>query len=50
MNSYNKKELEINVKDLPFQDFLTSRYSMTVRVNAQNTYNFAKKNKIPFLI
>jgi len=48
MNSYNKKELEINVKDLPFQDFLTSRYSMTVRVNAQNTYDFAKKNNIPF--
>ncbi len=48
MNRYNKRELEIDVNNLPFQDFLTSRYSMTVRVNAQNTYNFAKKNNISF--
>lgn len=45
---YNKKELNIKLDDLPFQDFLTTRYSMTVRVNAQNTYNFSKENNIPF--
>lgn len=41
MNRYNKKELDINIDDLPFQDFLTSRYSMTVRVNAQKTYTYS---------
>jgi chloramphenicol O-acetyltransferase type A len=45
---YEKRELDINITELPFQDFLTSRYSMTVRVNAQNTYEYAKENNIPF--
>ena len=45
---YHKKELDINVKELPFQDFLTSRYSMTARVNAQKTYEYAKKNNMRF--
>jgi len=48
MEQYNKKELNIEVKNLPFQDFLTSRYSMTVRVNAQKTYEYSKKNNMPF--
>ena len=48
MTEYTKKELNIKVEELPFQDFLTSRYSMTARVNAQNTYDFAKENNIPF--
>jgi chloramphenicol O-acetyltransferase type A len=45
---YEKRELDINITELPFQYFLTSRYSMTVRVNAQNTYEYAKENNIPF--
>jgi chloramphenicol O-acetyltransferase type A len=45
---YEKRELDINITELPFQGFLTSRYSMTVRVNAQNTYEYAKENNIPF--
>ena len=48
MDRYPKKELNIKVEELPFQDFLTSRYSMTVRVNAQNTYEYSKENNIPF--
>lgn len=48
MDRYNKKELDINVEELPFQDFLTSRYSMTTRVNAQKTYEYSKENNIPF--
>lgn len=44
----NYKVLDINVNDLPFHDFLTTRYSMTVRVNAQRTYDLSKKNKISF--
>ena len=48
MNRYPKKELDIKVDELPFKDFLTSRYSMTVRVNAQNTYDYSKNNNLPF--
>lgn len=48
MTEYTKKELNIKVEELPFQDFLTSRYSMTVRVNAQKTYDYAKKNNVSF--
>ena len=47
-NKYNQKILEISVSKLPFLDFFCSRYSMTVKIKAINTYNFAKKNNIPF--
>lgn len=40
--------MDIDVDELPFGDFLTSRYSMTVRINAQKTYEMAKKENIPF--
>ena len=43
-----KKVENINVDDLPFKDFLTSRYSMTVRVDADKTYLKAKEENIPF--
>lgn len=46
MNKY--KILDMDVDELPFGDFLTSRYSMTVRVNAQKAYDVAKKEDIPF--
>ena len=46
MNKY--KILDMDVNELPFGDFLTSRYSMTVRVNAQQAYDVAKKEDIPF--
>jgi chloramphenicol O-acetyltransferase type A len=44
----NYKVLDIDVDDLPFNDFLTSRYSMTVRVNAEETYNLSKNEDISF--
>ena len=46
MNQY--KILDVDVNELPFADFLTSRYSMTVKVNAQKTYDLSEKEKIPF--
>ena len=46
MNKY--RIMDIDVNELPFADFLTSRYSMTVKVNAQKTYELAKKENIPF--
>ena len=48
MKRYKKKELDINVDDLPFQDFLTTQYSMTKRVNAQKTYEYSKENNLSF--
>ena len=46
MNKYEIVDVDVN--ELPFQDFLTSRYSMTVKVNAKKTYDLAKKENIPF--
>ena len=43
-----KKVDNITVDDLPFKDFLTSRYSMTVKVDAYKTYLKAKENNISF--
>ena len=42
------KILDMDVNELPFADFLTSRYSMTVKLNALKTYELAKKENIPF--
>lgn len=43
MNQY--KILDVDINELPFADFLTSRYSMTVKVNAQKTYDLSKKRE-----
>ena len=48
MKKYDKKILDIDITKLPFKDFLTSRHSMTVKVNAQKTYECAKKENISF--
>lgn len=48
MRKYNEKILDIKVEDLPFQNFLTSRYCMTVKVSALKTFEKAKEEKIPF--
>ena len=45
---YNEKITNIKIEDLPFADFLTSRYSMTVRVNAKESYELAKKENLSF--
>ncbi|MBQ9160182.1 MAG: chloramphenicol acetyltransferase [Methanobrevibacter sp.] len=44
----NYKITDIKVDELPFSDFLTSRYSMTVRVKAEQCYEMSKKENIPF--
>ena len=43
-----KRKLDIDPNKLPFMDFLSSRYSMTVRVNAGISYDYAKRNDISF--
>ena len=47
-NKHKKKLLDIKYESLPFTDFLSPRYSMTVKVKAQKLYDYAKKNGIPF--
>lgn len=44
------RELDIEVNELPFTDFFTSRYSISFRVNAQNTYDYAKENDLSFYV
>ncbi len=44
----NYKITDIKVDELPFNDFLTSRYSMTARVNADECYKLSKSKNIPF--
>ena len=47
-NKYKKKVLDIKYESLPFLDFHSTRYSMTVKINIGQVYDFSKKNKIPF--
>lgn len=44
----NYKITDLKVEELPFMDFMTSRYSMTARVNAGECYRLSKKENIPF--
>ena len=48
MNRYKKRELKIKVDELPFQNLFSTQYSMTVRVNAQKTYEYSKRNNMSF--
>jgi len=50
MRNYNKKLLNIDVEDLPFQNFFTSHYSMTVRVNANQLMILQKEKDYLSLI
>ena len=49
-NKYKSKTLEIKPSELPFMSFFSSRYSMTVKINAINTYNYSKKITFHFSI
>lgn len=42
------KITDLKADELPFGDFLTSRYSMTVRVKAGKCYEMSKSKNIPF--
>lgn len=44
----SSKVFDINVEELPYQEFMNSRYSMTVKVDVSETYNFAKKENLSF--
>ena len=47
-NKYKSKVLDIKYESLPFLDFFSSRYSMTVKIKAGKLYNYSKEHKISF--
>ena len=44
------KEIEFDLKDNPFTDMLSSRYSMTSRVNVEKLWKFCKRNEKSFFV
>lgn len=42
------KELDINVKELLFTDFLSARYSITSKINAEKLFKYCKENDLSF--
>lgn len=47
-NKYKSKILDIKYESLPFLDFQSTRYSMTVKVKIGKIYDLSKEKKIPF--
>ncbi|WP_458406489.1 CatA-like O-acetyltransferase [Methanobrevibacter sp.] len=44
------KELDFNLNENPFKNFLSSRYSMSARVNAEKLWKYCKENDKSFFI
>ncbi|WP_407374654.1 CatA-like O-acetyltransferase [Methanobrevibacter sp.] len=44
------REIEFDLDGNPFIDFLTSRYSMTSRVNVESLWNFCHENEKSFFV
>lgn len=44
------KEIEFNLDENPFINFLSSRYSMSARINVQKLWEYCKKNNKSFFI
>lgn len=44
------KELDINLNDNQFNNFLSSRYAMSARVNVEKLWKYCKKNDASFFI
>ena len=44
------KELEFNLDENPFMDFLSSRYAMSARVNVEKLWKWCKSNDKSFFI
>lgn len=42
------KELNINIDELPFTDFLSSRYMISAKVNVEKLWNYSKENDLSF--
>ncbi|MBF4469750.1 MAG: chloramphenicol acetyltransferase [Methanobrevibacter arboriphilus] len=44
------KELDFNIKESPFSDFFTSRFSMSFRIDVQNAWEYSEDNNLSFFI
>ena len=44
------REIEFNLEENPFINFLTSRYSMSARINVERLWNYCKENDKSFFI
>ncbi|WP_407420889.1 CatA-like O-acetyltransferase [Methanobrevibacter sp.] len=44
------KKIDFDLKNNPFIDFESSRYTMSARINAENLWKFCKKNDYSFFI
>lgn len=42
------KEIEFDLKNNPFYNFLSSRYSMSARLNVEKMWNYSKENDLSF--
>lgn len=42
------KELDLNVDELPFRNFLSSRYMISSKVNVENIWKYSKENHLSF--
>jgi len=44
------KEIEFDLENNPFINFLSSRYTMSARVNVEDMWNYSKENNLSFFI
>ena len=44
------REIEFNLEENPFINFLTSRYSMSTRINVERLWNYCKENDKSFFV
>lgn len=42
------KELDINIGEIPFTDFLSLRYMISAKVNVEKLWNYSKENGLSF--
>lgn len=43
------REIDFNLKENPFINFQSSRYSMTARINVEKMWKYSKENNCSFL-
>ena len=44
------KEIDFDLENNPFMDFLSSRYSMTAKLDVEKLWNFSKENDLSFFV
>lgn len=44
------REIDFNLKENPFINFQSSRYSMTARINVEKMWKYSKENNCSFFV